>query len=120
MELYQRQQFDLLIMMSVDRFVERIVQRCAGAETALARLRSDPQGEGVWLDQFVAAMFQDFLLDNHAGACFVLQAVAGRTLPALPAGKIEDTLQIMARRAFADILVMRSEEVLERMISYGE
>jgi hypothetical protein len=45
MELYQRQQFDLLIMMAVDRFVERIVQRCAGAETALARLRSDPQGE---------------------------------------------------------------------------
>ncbi len=120
MELYQRQQFDLLVMMAVDRFVERIVQRCAGAEAALARLRSEPQGEGIWLDQFVAAMFQDVLLDNPAGACFVLQAVAGRTLPALPAGKIEDTLQIMARRAFADILVMRSEEVLERMISYGE
>jgi len=119
MEAYQRQQFDLLLMMAVERFVERIVERCAGAETALDRLRTNPQGEGIWLDRFVTAAFQDFLLDNPAGACFVLQALSSRSLPALPAGKIAETLQTMARQAFAEVLVLRSEEALEQMTGYG-
>ncbi len=120
MEAYQRQQFDLLLMMAVDRFVERMVQRCAGAEAALVRLRADPQGEGIWLDRFVQAIFQDFLLDNPAGACFVLQALAGKTIPPPAAGSIELMLQTMARRAFADVLALRSEEALEQMIGYAE
>ncbi|MEF3274990.1 MAG: hypothetical protein K6356_11455 [Chloroflexus sp.] len=120
MELYQRQQFDLLLMMAVERFAERISERCAGPAIALERLRTDPQGDGIWLDRFVAAIFQDFLLDNPAGACFVLQALADRPLPtpALPADSIGVMLQTMARRAFADLLVMRTEEVLEQMIGY--
>ncbi|WP_322512847.1 hypothetical protein [Chloroflexus sp.] len=119
MESYQRQQFDLLLMMATERFVERIVERCAGPEAALARLRADPNGEGIWLDRFVAAIFQDFLLDNPAGACFVLQALSGRTVPAPPAGKIEAMLQTMARQAFAGLLLMRTEEALEQMIGYS-
>ncbi len=119
MEAYQRQQFDLLLMMATERFVERIVERCAGPEAALARLRADPHGEGIWLDRFVTAIFQDFLLDNPAGACFVLQALSGRSLPSPPAGKIEAMLQTMARQAFAELLALRSEEALEQMIGYG-
>ncbi|MEJ5346270.1 MAG: hypothetical protein WHS83_15270 [Chloroflexus sp.] len=119
MEAYQRQQFDLLLMTAVDHFVERIVQRCAGAENALMRLRSDPQGEGIWLDRFVAAIFQDFLLDNVAGACFVLQGLASRTITPPPAGTIDTMLQTMAKTAFAELLAMRSEEVLEQMIGYA-
>ncbi|WP_298819035.1 hypothetical protein [Chloroflexus sp.] len=118
MELYQRQQFDLLLMMAVERFAERMIERCAGPEAALARLRTDPQGEGIWLDRFVDALFQDFLLDNPAGACFVLQALADRAVSAPPAGTINAMLQTMARRAFADLLVIRAEEALEQMIGY--
>ncbi|MGC8801137.1 hypothetical protein [Chloroflexus sp.] len=39
MEAFQRQQFDLLLMMATERFVERIVERCAGPEAGLASLR---------------------------------------------------------------------------------
>ncbi len=119
MEPHQRQQFDLLLATAGERFIERIVQRCAGAEAALARLRADPQGEGIWLDQFVAAIFQDFLLDTPAGACFVLQALHRRPGAAPAPGPIEAMLQQMARRAFADLLAARVEEVMEQALSYG-
>ncbi|NWG21728.1 MAG: hypothetical protein HXY39_15590 [Chloroflexi bacterium] len=114
MEAYQRQQFDLLLALAVERFVERLVQRNQGAGPALARLRADPQGEGVWLDQFVAAIFRDFLLDTPGGACFVLQALARRRLAAPEAGAVETMLQQMAHRAFADLLAAKSIEMLEQ------
>jgi hypothetical protein len=119
MDPHQRQQFDFLLATAGERFVERIIQRCAGAENALARLRADRQGEGIWLDQFVTAIFQDFLLDNPAGACFVLQAIYKRTTASPSPASIEAMLQQMARRAFADLLASRVEEVLEQAVSYG-
>jgi hypothetical protein len=119
MEAYQRQQFDFLLFTAADRFVERIVQRNDGYENALARLRENPQGEGIWIDEFVQAIFQDFLLDNPAGACFVLQALHRRTVPAMPAGTVESTLNSMARRAFADLLQSKVEEALEQQSGYG-
>ena len=119
MELYQRQQFDFLLMTAAERFVERIVQRCAGVKNALARLREDPQGEGIWLDEFVQALFQDFLLDNPGGACFVLQALAKRTVPAPSEGKIDAMLQQMAVRAFADLLASKVDEALEQQSGYA-
>jgi hypothetical protein len=119
MDPYQRQQFDLLLATAGERLAERIVQRCAGAENALARLRADPQGEGIWLDQFVDAIFQDFLLDSPAGACFVLQALHRRPAPPPDPGSIEAMLQQMARRAFADLLHTRTIEVMEQAVAYG-
>lgn len=119
MEAYQRQQFDMLLIVAAERFVERIVQRCEGSTNALERLRTAPQGEGVWLDEFVRLFFQDMLLDNPAGACFVLQALPKRRLPALPAGSIEMVLQQAARCAFADLLRTRVEEALEQQLAYG-
>lgn len=119
MEPHQRQQFDLMLATAGERFVERIVQRCAGAEAALTRLRADPQGEGIWLDRFVDAVFQDFLLDGPAGACFVLQALAKRPAAPPDPGPIEAMLQQMARRAFADLLASRVEEVMEQAISFS-
>lgn len=114
MEAYQRQQFDLLLALAVERFAERLVQRNQGAATALARLRANPQGEGVWLDQFVEAIFRDFLLDTPGGACFVLQALARRHVAPPEAGAVETMLQQMARRAFADLLATKTIEMLER------
>ena len=119
MEPYQRQQFDFLLMTAVERYVERLVQRNEGGEAALARLRADPQGEGVWLDQFAQAIFRDFLLDNPAGACFVLQAMPRRRAPPPDAGPIEAMLQQLALRAFADLLGAKTEEALEQQVAYG-
>lgn len=120
MELYQRQQFDFLLLTAVDRYVERLIQRNEGAENALRKLRQDPQGEGIWLNQFAEAIFQDFLLDNTAGACFILQSLAQQTVSAPNAGSIEKMLVAMAREAFADLLRRKTEEFLEQQASLYE
>jgi len=112
-EAYQRLQFDLLLGIAVERFVERITHRCGGYEAALARLRDDPQGEGVWLDEFTQAFMRDFLLDNPAGACFVLQALERRRIAAPQPGTIGTMLEQMALRAFADLLAAKTVETLE-------
>lgn len=119
MEAYQRQQFDFLLMTAVERYVERIVQRNEGAENALVRLRTAPQGEGIWLDEFAHAIFRDFLLDNAAGACFVLQALPRRRVAPPEAATIETMLQAMALRAFADLLGAKTAEALEQQIGYS-
>lgn len=119
MELYERQQFDFLLMTAVERFCERIVQRNEGAANALARLQANPNGDGIWLDDFVCAIFQDFLLDNVGGACFVLRALAQRTVQVPTNGKIETVLVAMAQRAFADLLQAKTEEALEQASMYG-
>lgn len=119
MEPYQRQQFDFLLLTAVERYVERLTQRNGGAEPALTRLRCDPQGEGVWLDQFALAIFRDFLLDNAAGACFVLQALPRRRVAPPEAATIEAMLQAMALRAFADLLGAKTAEALEQQIGYS-
>jgi hypothetical protein len=118
MEPYQRQQFDYLLLTATERFVDRVVQRCAGHQPALDRLRADPQGEGIWLDSFVGALFQDFLLDNPAGACFVLQALARRRVRPPDPGPVEVMLQQMAVGAFAELLRLKAEESIEQQLSY--
>lgn len=122
MELYLRQQFDFLLMTAVERFTERLVQRNAGAGPARARLAQTPQGEGVWLDEYAGAILSDFLLDNVAGACFLLQAMANRSLDntAITAligaqdHNVESLLVALARRTFADLLRAKTLEALEQ------
>ena len=82
MEPHLRQQFDLLLQEATGNFVERVVHRCGGPETALARLQTDPESEGVWVGEFVDSWFSEQLLDSTAGACFVLDALERRTVPA--------------------------------------
>ena len=119
MELYQRQQFDFLLMTAAERFVERIVQRNEGIENALQRLQTDPQGEGIWLDEYVKAVFQDFLLNNTAGACFILQALEKRMVQAPVEHTIELLLSELAHRAFAALLREKVLEALEQASMYG-
>ena len=120
MELYKRQQFEFFLVTAVDRYMDRLIQRNQGADNALRKLRQDPQGDGVWLDQFVDALFEDFLLNNIGGACFILQALAKQSISAPPSGNIEAVLIAMARDAFGDILRRKTEEVLEQQSSmYG-
>ena len=119
MDLYKRQQFDFFLMTAADRFSERIIQRCEGSEKALDRLKTDPNGEGIWIDQFVEHLFEDFLFNNTAGACFILSALEKRALKMDIDGKVETILIEMAQRAFGELLEKKSIETLERSIGVG-
>jgi len=123
MEAHEQQYFNVLLSMAVERFSERIVQRNEGVEHALERLRTNPQGEGVWLDEFVSAFFREALLDNPAGACFILQALANRKVmdPAslFASAIVGDVLQKMAAQTFAVLLRQKTEEVLEQTLAFG-
>ena len=119
MEHYERQQFDFLLMTAVERFQERLTQRNQGYEKALEGLRSYPNGEGIWLDRYVEAIFNEFLLDNIEGACFVLRALPRRPLPHLQAGVVQDVLVAAARHAFSELLRAKTEEFLEQTMSYS-
>ena len=117
MDLHEKQQFDFLLNTAVERYVERLEQRNGGAESALQRLRHDPESDGVWLTRFTQAIFDDFLLANVEGACFILKALAKRPAPALAAGKVEATLLAMAQHVFADLLRQKTDEALEQRSS---
>jgi hypothetical protein len=120
MEGYARQQFDFLLNAAIERFVERLEHRCGGPVPALERLRTDPNADGVWADEFVAALFRDFLLDDPSGAAFILQALERRPAPPVPpeARSIRDALGHLARRAFRDVLCAKTEEALEQRLAF--
>lgn len=134
MNPHEHQQFDLFLALAVERFAERIEQRSGGPGPALERLRTAPESEGVWLSDFVRALFTDFLLDDAAGACFVLQALERRPVEPLErrpvealerrpveppaAGTIGTLLGELARGAFARLLAAKTEEYLEQRAGY--
>jgi hypothetical protein len=123
MDLHQRQQFDFLLQTATERFVARLEERFRGAEPALARLRGSPDGEGVWLGAFVDAIFQDFLLDDVDGGCFVLRSLPKRsvdwqTAALASAGTVEQGVGALARGLFAELLLQKAVEALEQHSGY--
>jgi len=128
MAMYERQQFDFLLQTAVERFVERIEQRFRGAEQALLKLNDNPAGEGIWLSEFSKAVFDDFLLNNIDGACFVLRSLAKRRLPvdgeifpknsADSQTNVESHLVDLASRLFSELLLQKSLEALEQHSGY--
>jgi len=119
MEPHLRQQFDLLLQEATGNFVERVVHRCGGPETALERLQTDPESEGVWVGEFVDNWFSEQLLDSTAGACFVLDALERRTLPPDPGGPGTEVLARLARAAFADLLVRQATQAVSRQLAFS-
>lgn len=119
MDLHQRQQFDLLLAQAAEAFIDRIVQRCAGQDAALRALESDRNAEGVWLDDFVDALFADWCLDNAEGAAFVLCALQRRPLEIAAEGDVGTVLQAAAKRVFADLLYEKVRESMSRASVYG-
>jgi hypothetical protein len=117
MELHERAQFDFLLNTAAERFVERLAQRTGGLEEGLTALRADPQGEGVWLDEFVRAVLRDFLLDNTAGATFVLGNCDTRMLEGRHSGSVETVLRELAVRVFADVLAVKVDQGIELALS---
>jgi hypothetical protein len=114
MELYLRQQFDLLLQVATSSFAERCTHRCGGPDRAAEALRTNPADDSLHRNEFVAAFFTENLLDNTAGHCFVLESLAKRTLPADPGGCVEDVLARQAATAFADVLTVRTVQALEQ------
>ena len=119
MELYARQQFDVFLMTAAERFSERIVQRCAGTENALKQLKEDPNGKGIWINQYVEHLFEDFLFNNTAGACFILSALEKRNVEIEEKGAVEKILQKTARKVFAELLQKKTIESLDRSSGFG-
>lgn len=120
---YEKQYFNTLLQIATERFVERIIQRNEGAKNALDNLRKDPYGEGVWIDKFVNAFFEEFLLDNPAGSSFILRALANRvcrfqytTLENMTVGNV---LENMAKELFEQLLNQKVEEALEQNLAFG-
>jgi hypothetical protein len=120
MDIHARQQFDFFFNAAIERFVDRIEQRCGGPVPALEKLRTNPNGEGVWLEEFTAALFRDFLLDNDAGSAFILQALARRpnTATLVPDMTVEQAMSVMARSAFAAVLRIKTDEQLEQRLAF--
>jgi len=112
MEAYQRQQFDVLLTTAVDRFAEQMVRRWDSPSAALAQLRSDPQGEGVWVGEFVHALFAEYRLDDVAGAAFVLQALQKRQVSTQET--VSDRLVHMAKDVFLELLTAKTVQALTR------
>ena len=119
MDVHQQQQFDLLLAQTGEAFIERIVQRCGGQENALAALRADRNADGVWLDEFVDAVFADWCLDNAEGATFVLCALQRRQLTIAASGTVGELLVTAAKAAYADLLHVKVLESMSLASVYG-
>ena len=118
MDLYQQQQFGFFLQTATERFAARLEERFRGPQIALEMLTKDPNGEGVWLDEFTDAVFEDFLLNNVEGACFILQALAKRKVGELHPGTVESTLVAMAKSLFSKLMLQKTMETLEQHAGY--
>lgn len=119
MELYLRQQFDLLLQEATGNYAERLTHRAGGPEAARAALRDDPDGPLAGRADFVTAFFADNLLDNTAGRCFVLEALERRALPADPGGPASQVLERLAAAAFAEVLTTRTTQLISQQQVYS-
>ena len=119
MELFLRQQFELMLQDATGNFAERIVYRCGGEDAALARLAEDPDGEGVHRSAFVQAFFEENLIDSIGGYCFVLEALERRTLPADGGGAVPEVLGRLAKAAFAEVLTTMTAQLIQRNQIYS-
>ena len=121
MDLHEQQQFDFLLQTAVERLALRLTEQCRGAEPALERLGPSEDEPAEPVLQFVDALFADFLLDNAAGACFILQGMASAPVP-LPwqeePATVEQHLVALAKAALARLLHRKVRERLAQMSMY--
>lgn len=121
MDLHEQQQFDFLLQTAVERLALRLMEQCRGAEPALERLGPSEDEPAEPVLQFVDALFADFLLDNAAGACFILQGMASAPVP-LPRqeepASVEQHLVALAKAVLARLLHRKVRERLAQMSMY--
>ena len=117
MELFARQHFDVILREAAGNFAERCVYRCGGPQAAFQAVTDDAAVLDV--DAFVGAFFAENLLEDTAGACFVLEALERRTLPADPGGPVADVLSRLAQAAFREVLIAQTGQVLQQQQIYS-
>lgn len=113
-------QFERTLAAAVERLCERSIQRCGGPVAALAQLKTDPEGEGVWLSRFVKSFLEEELLNTPAGSAFILLALSRRPAPTIQPANIGKTLEAMAEAAFAALVREKTIELLERESMFAE
>lgn len=117
MEMFARQHFDVLLREAAGNFAERCVYRCGGSQQAVTVLAEDPASLGV--TAFVDAVFAENLLEDTAGACFVLEALERRQAPADDGGPVAEVLGRQARAVFADVLIVQTTQILQQNQIYS-
>lgn len=110
---HERVHIDSLIREACDLLCQTSIQRCGGPTNALQRLRTDPDGDGVWLDRFVTMFLGEHALDTVAGACTMLEAHERRPMPEVRADTVGETLRLAGRATFADMVRRKADEALE-------
>ena len=65
------------------------------------------------------AFFEENLLDNVGGYCFVLEALERRTLPPDEGGPVGEVLARLAKAAFADVLTTMTAQLIQRQQIYS-
>ncbi len=119
MDLYKQQQFSFFLQTATERFAARLEERFRGPEQALTAIKQgDDGGDEIWLQPFTDAVFEDFLLNNVEGACFVLQALAKRSAEAVESGNVESILISMAKQLFSELMLQKTIEMLEQHAGY--
>lgn len=123
MDPHERQQFDFLLQTATERFVARLEERHRGSDAALAALRSDPTLTSATVEEFVRAIFADFLLDTTDGAAFILRSlptrsIVGQRAALATAATVADALGTLARGLFAELLLLKTLEVLQQHSGY--
>ena len=119
MELYKRQQFEFLLQTAVERFAERLEHRCHTQAEVSQAAAGDLEQFG--FDEFIDALFADFLLESVEGACFVLQAVAKQPVDELPRERpasVESTLVLLAKSQFRSLLRRKIQEAIDYRTSF--
>lgn len=117
MELFLRQQFEILLQEATGNCTERIVHHMQGPENALAAINDGSAAEAV--NEFVDAFFTENLLDSPAGCAFILEALHNRTLPPDPGGNVAEVMGRQARAAFAELLTNQVSQNIQRQQIYS-
>lgn len=118
MDLYQEQQFGFFLQTASERYVARLEERFRGADGALEVVKHISGDGEVGSKEFTDAVFEDFLLNNVAGACFILQSLPRRKVEAFESETVEVMLIRMAKSLFEELLMQKTIESLEQHSGY--
>ena len=105
---------DGLVHEAVDLLCETAMHRCGGPTAALGVLRTDPNGDGVWLDKFVTMFLREHALDNTAGACSILEVFEKRPAPAFEGADVGAAVRTASVEVFSALVRGKADEALER------
>ena len=111
---WERVYIDTLLHDACDIVCQTAIQRCDGPTNTLKKLREDPNGEGIWLDQFIPMFLGERAFDTDAGACAILEAFAKKPMPQVQGDSISSTLRGASRSIFAEMVLLKIDETLQR------